>query len=271
MVPARQLHDEIDERLVKGQALLDAPGTTESELRERRDAYYTWTDYNKALIRRSFDVAKPSEDYARETLVAAVGASLDQRWELLRRDISRKMRRLRSLQDQVSLFQMHPDAVQPASTPDPSVVGEDIFVVHGHDGATKETVARFLRKLVGREPVILHEQPDRGRTVIEKFEDHAALAACAIVLLTGDDVGGVAGGDQRPRARQNVVLEMGFFLGKLGRGRVVILHEADVELPSDLHGVLYVQLDTSGAWRNAVAREVQAAGVEVDLTALLST
>jgi predicted nucleotide-binding protein len=148
-------------------------------------------------------------------------------------------------------------------------LGEDVFIVHGHDDQTKVTVARFLAQLVGREPVILHEQADLGRTIIEKFEHHAASAACAIVLLTDDDEGGPKNGVSQPRARQNVVLELGFFLGKLGRGRVVILHGTDVELPSDLHGVLYVPLDGAGAWRNAVARELEAAGLEIDLKALL--
>lgn len=141
--------------------------------------------------------------------------------------------------------------------------------MHGHDGEAKVTVARFLLKLLAREPIILHEQADRGRTIIEKFEAHAGQVGSAIVLLAGDDEGGAVGKPQQRRARQNVVLELGFFLAKLGRERVVILHEQDVELPSDIHGVLYVPLDSQGAWRNAVARELQAAGLEVDLTALL--
>lgn len=142
-------------------------------------------------------------------------------------------------------------------------------MVHGHDGEAKVAVARFLSKLLGREPVILHEQADRGRTIIEKFESHAERAGSAVVLLTGDDEGGTVGQPQQRRARQNVVLELGYFLAQLGRERVIILYEQGVELPSDIHGILYVLLDSRGAWRNAVARELQAAGLDVDLTALL--
>jgi predicted nucleotide-binding protein len=170
------------------------------------------------------------------------------------------------------LFQLHPDATADVRRmAKQGVRGEDIFIVHGHDGATKTAVARFLSRLIGREPIILHEKPDQGRTIIEKFEAHSSTVGCAVVLLTADDVGGPTGGVQQPRGRQNVVLELGFFLGKLGRSRVIILYEPSVELPSDLKGVLYIPLDEQSLWRNAVARELKAGtGLELDLTALLS-
>lgn len=140
-----------------------------------------------------------------------------------------------------------------------------IFVVHGHDDGLKETVARFLAKL-GLEPVILHEQPNRGQTVIEKFEEHSDVAF-AVVLFTPDDVGYPAGKteESKPRARQNVVLELGFFMAALGRERVCVLYKSGVEVPSDYSGVLYEELDDKGAWRFRLAVEIQAAGVEVDL------
>jgi predicted nucleotide-binding protein len=274
MVPAEQLHSEIDERLARGQELLDTSTGGEEALRECRQRYYTWTEYNEALLRRSFDLTEPAEGYARGPGIAFIGGAaepLSFQWNDLRDDISGKMRRLKSLQDQIPLFRVHPDATSAATPPrDPAVLGSDVFVVHGHDGETKVTVARFLSRLLGREPVILHEQPDRGRTIIEKFEEHAERAGCAIVLLTGDDTGGPPSGPQQRRARQNVVFELGFFVGTLGRDRVIILYEPQVELPSDLNGVLYIKLDDHGMWRNAVARELQAVGLQVELTALLS-
>ncbi|WCH93946.1 nucleotide-binding protein [Streptomyces moderatus] len=181
------------------------------------------------------------------------------------------MRRLRSLQDRLGLYKIHPDAGSQESPPvDPSSAGSDVFIVHGHNGETKETVARFLGKLLDQQPVILHEQADRGRTTIEKFEDHSAQASCAVVLLTADDAGGPQNGTHQPRARQNVVLELGFFLGRLGRDRVVILYEPGVELPSDLQGVLYIELDKAKAWRMSVARELREIGLQIDPQALLS-
>jgi predicted nucleotide-binding protein len=104
-----------------------------------------------------------------------------------------------------------------------------VFVVHGHDGEAKETVARFLEKLE-LEPIILHEQPNQGRTVIEKFETSSSDVAFAVVLLTPDDLGRAANGppDLSARARQGVILELGYFLGRLGRTRVCALHRGGV-------------------------------------------
>jgi predicted nucleotide-binding protein len=124
---------------------------------------------------------------------------------------------------------------------------------------------------LGCEAIILREQPNRGRTIIEKFEDHSEGAAFAIVLLTPDDVGGPQGTptDQlRPRARQNVVAELFFFIGKLGRTRVCGLTKGDVEVPSDLAGVVYTPMDNAGGWMVEVAKEMRAAGLPVDLNRL---
>ena len=139
-----------------------------------------------------------------------------------------------------------------------------IFVIHGRDEGTKSIVARFLEKL-GLEAVVLHEQPNAGRTVIEKFEDFARVGF-AVVLLTPDDRGGLQddGADFEPRARQNVIFELGYFIGKLGRKRVCALVKGGVEWPSDYNGVLYVSLDNLGAWKMELLRELKEAGYSVD-------
>lgn len=143
-----------------------------------------------------------------------------------------------------------------------------VFVVHGHDVSLKERVARLCDGL-GLSPVILHEQPNKGKTIIEKFEENSDVGF-AVVLLTPDDVGGPITSSQslRPRARQNVVLELGYFIAKLGRSRVTALYVPDVELPSDMQGVLYVEVDPAGAWRMELAKEMRAAGLAVDLNRL---
>lgn len=140
-----------------------------------------------------------------------------------------------------------------------------VFVVHGHDDGLKETVARYLSRLE-LAPVILHEQPNEGRTIIEKFERHADVDF-AVVIFTPDDIGHPINkaGESRPRARQNVVLELGFFMGTLGRHRVCVLHTGDIELPSDYAGVLYLPLDAGGAWRFLLAKEMKASGMQIDL------
>ena len=159
----------------------------------------------------------------------------------------------------------------PTQAPKHAQVGatRKVFVVHGHDNGAKETVARYLSNL-GLEPIILHEQPNQGRTVIEKFEAHSQVSF-AVVLFTPDDVGHPSGKpeESKPRARQNVVLELGFFLSALGRDRVCVLYRSGVDIPSDYSGVLYHAFDDGGSWRFQLGREMKAAGIDFDLNKAL--
>jgi predicted nucleotide-binding protein len=140
-----------------------------------------------------------------------------------------------------------------------------VFIVHGRDNEARETVTRFIEKL-GLWAVILNEQPGASRAMIEKFERYAN-ATFAVVLLTPDDVGSLRDHPDglRPRARQNVVFELGYFMGRLGRGRVVALYKEGVELPSDFQGVEYLPFDANGAWKLSLAREIKNAGLDIDL------
>ena len=148
-------------------------------------------------------------------------------------------------------------------------VSNKVFVVHGRDEGAKQQAARTLEKL-GLEPVILHEQPNRGKTIVEKFEDAAESAGFAVVLLTGDDEGGLRGDKSDPtlRARQNVIFELGYLSARLGRRRVCALVEDGVETPSDYDGVVYIPLDGHGAWRYGLVSELQAAGYAADANKL---
>lgn len=144
-----------------------------------------------------------------------------------------------------------------------------IFIVHGHDGEKKHQLARFLLALTGQEPVILHEQPSRGTVLMEKLEASAARTGYAIALLTADDLGKAKDEDDlKPRGRQNVVFEMGFFMGALGRKNVAVLYDDGVEEPGDMKGFVYTALDAAGGWRAYIAREIEAAGITVDWSAL---
>lgn len=140
-----------------------------------------------------------------------------------------------------------------------------VFVVHGHDEEAKQTVARFLEKLK-LEAVVLSERPNEGRTIIEKFEKNSDVGF-AIVLLTPDDMGYPKDDHNqlRPRARQNVILELGYFVGRLSRSKVCALYKGTVEMPSDFHGVIYLPMDEGGGWKLKVASELKQAGIAVDL------
>lgn len=162
-----------------------------------------------------------------------------------------------------------PEDVETRSPPALAAPNSRVFVVHGHDVATKATVARFLECL-DLEPIILHEQPNRGQTVIEKFE-HAADVGFAVVLLTPDDIGHARDNpnEQRLRARQNVVLELGYFIGQLGRKAVCALCKGDIELPSDYSSVLYTRMDDESGWKIELAREISAAGIAIEMNKVL--
>lgn len=140
-----------------------------------------------------------------------------------------------------------------------------VFVVHGHDEEAKQSVARFLEKL-RLEAVILSERPNEGRTVIEKFEKNSDVGF-AIVLLTPDDLGYRRDhpDELRSRARQNVILELGYFVGRLSRSRVCALYKGTVEMPSDFHGVIYLPMDDGAGWKLKLASELKQAGIEIDL------
>lgn len=160
---------------------------------------------------------------------------------------------------------IHKEVKQVETASAPKEKSNKVFIVHGHDGHVKERTARFVEKL-GFEAIILHEQASKSRTIIEKIEDFSDVTDFAIVLYTPDDVGVVKtkADDLQPRARQNVIFEHGFLMGKLGRENVVPLVEGDIELPNDISGIVYV----SEGWEMKIAQEMHEAGYDVDFNKL---
>jgi predicted nucleotide-binding protein len=143
-------------------------------------------------------------------------------------------------------------------TPKPQA-NDEIFVVHGRDDAAKNEVARVIER-AGLKATILHLQPNAGKTIIEKFEKHGMAAGFAVVVVTPDDLGGPSPSDLKPRARQNVIGEMFWFAGRLGRDRVCVLIKDEVEMPSDIAGLGYTPMDAHGGWKNKLLQELDAAG-----------
>lgn len=142
-------------------------------------------------------------------------------------------------------------------------MGNAVFVVHGRDAGRKDTVVRFLKEDLNLQTVVLQEKPDEGLTVIEKFEHYAAQARFALALLTPDDVGSLGSSTEstQSRARQNVIFELGYFVGKLGRSRVRALKVGEVEMLSDYEGVIYTTMDDAGGWKEELRREIRNAGL----------
>jgi predicted nucleotide-binding protein len=136
-----------------------------------------------------------------------------------------------------------------------------IFLVHGHDTALKFELARFLEHVTDEKITILAEEPNRGRTVIEKLEQYSHVKF-AVILLTPDDQV-FASGKEEGRARQNVILELGLFIALLGRDNVCVLYKEGAEIPSDYSGILLVEADSRGGWKLPLLRELQEADIVV--------
>ena len=172
---------------------------------------------------------------------------------------------LNSVRNEVELYtNVTSDSILPTK----SIKSDKVFIVHGHNDVMKLAAARVITQL-GLSPVILHEQPNKGRTIIEKFERLSADISFALILLSADDIMN----DGKHRARQNVIFELGYFTAKLGRENVIALYDisdCEIEFPSDITGVLYEPYDKpDGSWRFEVVQELQAAGFAVDANSLI--
>lgn len=150
----------------------------------------------------------------------------------------------------------------------PLLSEDKVFIVHGHDDGLKNEVARFLEKF-GLKPIILHEQASGGKTIIEKIEKHSNVGF-GIVLYTPCDIGAVATNPKelKNRARQNVVFEHGYLIGKLGRENTVALIKGDIETPNDFSGVVYIPYAQSDGWKTDIAKELKIAGYNIDMNKL---
>jgi predicted nucleotide-binding protein len=271
-VPLAEAERLVGEQLDRGRDLRDRAITDRSALGAAHSSYSTWVEYNRDLLRRILSTDEVAVDFGRSArMMYSLGASsMQEDLADYRADIGVHVRRLESVCERLPLYSAPLATAHSVGQPAASSVDlRRVFVVHGRDLAAVDRVVRLLSDL-SLEAVVLREQPNEGRTVIEKFEAHSDVAY-AIVLLTGDDIGGLA--DSKPeelrlRARQNVILELGFFIGRLGRKKVAALEDPGVERPSDIDGVLYVPFDAGDTWRLLLAKEMKAAGLSVDLNLL---
>jgi predicted nucleotide-binding protein len=207
---------------------------------------------------RTIDLALIEQDSFPEHRKAELRASYIERKLLLLQSAADALLEERSLQ-QPSVFCAEYEKAKCAAT------GSRVFLVHGRNERWNQETARFLEK-IRVDLTVLREEPNRGLAVIEKLERHSEVDF-AVVLLTGDDRGGLASKpcrSQKPRARQNVIFELGLFIGKLGRERVCALYEEGVEVPSDYSGVLFVPLDQAGGWKLELMKELKAANIPFD-------
>jgi predicted nucleotide-binding protein len=224
-----------------------------------------WYARTKAALESVFEGPFPDEFYRAATrgITRQIGQSeattVMYRQEAIRDGVNM----LVSIEERMEYLEEPSEDVDPRPrTPG----GKQVFVIHGRDEGLRAKVSLLLTRL-GLEPIVLQEQTSQGRTIIEKFEDHALEVGYAVALLTPDDYAKGPDDSEWPdapnRARQNVILELGYFMGAVGRGNVAALYEQGTELPSDIHGILYIPLDAN--WELWLAKEMKAAGLPVDL------
>lgn len=243
---------------------------TGGQLEEAKSEHLRWKEYNTELLKHLFTTDELAEEYIAFYGLAMSYRTLREDIAGYRKDVGDGLRRLESIVDRLELY---PES-RPNTTSEPGrkarpLDNNRVFVVHGHDDAARETLARFLQRL-GLDPVILHEKATGGRTIIEKLERYSDVSF-AVVLLTPDDLGAEKqeAADLKPRARQNVIMELGFFLGTLGRHHVCALYKGPLDLPSDYIGVGYVHMDDGAGWKLELARELKEAGFAIDMNRAL--
>jgi len=270
-VTREEAAQKIGERIALGEELFARQISNMEQLDAAENEYRRWNSYNAEMLKRLFTTHKFEEEYSWwGVMVSMYDKSPAEKVKEHKNEIREKIHRLESVRDRLELVPVAVGVVKPGRTAVARDRTNKVFVVHGHDEAARESVARFLER-IGIEAVILHEQATGGRTIVEKLE-HYADVDFAVILLTPDDVGGVKTSSPdklQPRARQNVVLELGFFVGKLGRRHVCALYKGSLELPSDYLGVGYVALDEGGGWRLQLAKELRGSGFSVDMNLAL--
>jgi predicted nucleotide-binding protein len=259
--------ERISVRIKKGEELFDRQIQTNPEFEKLRLDVTIWSNYNFELLQQIFN--RPDNDYMKSynqagyTFMGQMGDVRNNPVQTKKNLIKYKLDDLKAL---VEKFDVIKSEVKPVinRVKKTEFSKKEVFIVHGHDDLAKTKTARFVERL-GLRPIILHEQSSNGQTIIEKIEKYSDVGF-GIVLYTPCDVGSVKGQEDKlgSRARQNVVFEHGFLIGKIGRKNVCALVKDKVEVPNDISGVVYVKMDSDDAWTLKVAKELKSSGYDID-------
>lgn len=267
VLPRVEVEEKFKERIATGNEIQSTEIRSETDLDNARKKQDKWDSYNIEYLKRCFDSEVIADEYGSVFGYGPmfINPSLGQKVNSFTGGMGSQITELESILERLELI---PElGVASATTPTiTSKSNNSVFIVHGHDDVAKTSVARFIEKLKLK-AIILHEQPNKGQTIIEKFESNAANVGFAVVLLTPDDICATkdSPSDVKSRARQNVILELGYFCGMLGRKKVCVLYKEGVEIPSDYIGVVYTPLDSADGWHLKLAKEMKEAGLDIDL------
>jgi len=262
--------ERIKERIFKGAAIIEIQINDPQNLAAAEKAYGKWNDFNLELLKRLFTSDELYLEYNRYTggmTVMMREKHLGEKVSDFYKKVEDKNHRLESIIERLELIPEPANTASgmaPPAKPSKEIDRSKIFIVHGHDDSAKLEVARFIEK-IGFEPIILHEQASESRTIIEKIEAYSDVGF-GVVIYSPCDIGGknIDSPDLAGRARQNVVFEHGFLIGKLGRSKVCPLVTGSVETPNDISGIVYTSMDSSN-WQIELAKELRAAKYPVDM------
>lgn len=268
-----EAQSKLRERIEKGKKILSFSPKSHEEFKEAQRNYYKWDDFNAELLKRQFTTDAMSDEYSAFVggfAFSTYSLSLGEEIKDLQDDIEAKIHRIESIIERLELIPVA-KTLSPSASDGPKTQKIDrskVFIVHGHDNEAKLEVARFITK-IGFEPIILHEQVSASKTIIEKIEAYSDVGF-GVVIYTPCDVGAKSGASEslNGRARQNVVFEHGFLIGKLGRANVCPLVKGCVETPNDISGVVYTSMDNAN-WQLELAKELREAGYSVDMNKVI--
>lgn len=274
LVDRKEAEQKLIDRITKGKEIRSVEIGNAQALGEAEKAYAKWDDFNTELLKRLFTSDELCDEYSnwfgsavmmmRERYLEEKVSDLYKKIEMKNHRLESIIERLELIPEKASVRNVLTSSVQLSKNIDRS----KIFIVHGHDNSAKLEVARFIEK-IGFEPIILHEQASGSKTIIEKIEAYSDVGF-GVVIYTPCDIGGenTDKPDLKGRARQNVVFEHGFLIGKLGRSKVCPLVKGLVDTPNDISGIVYTSMDT-GAWQIELAKELREAEYPVDMNKVI--
>jgi predicted nucleotide-binding protein len=278
-VPRSQVERRLNERMKLGVSFIEQQASSYDDYELLNKEYQKWNVYNAELLKQLFTTADFADQYNASTMSSMVIGSyrqetLAEKIGALKDRFDKKIHRLDLIVNRLELYTLvsSVDEVQGRENSNikSQLEGNKVFIVHGRDDGAKANLETFIRE-IGLDPIVLHRQADGGLTVIEKFEKHSDVGY-AFILLTPDELAYLGSESSKPeedraverRARPNVIFEWGYFVGKLGRPRVCCILTGDVDLPSDMSGLVTKRYQTSVeevGW--AIIKDLKSAGYKV--------
>lgn len=265
---------QLEKRIEIGEELFNRSISNENELTTMKSDFKLWSEYNFEMLKQVFNIEingySKSYDHAGYSIIGQLGEVQGNPAQTFKNLVQYKLDNLKSLLTRAELLKSQVTTNIPTSVTKPKTIlsRSEVFIVHGHDETAKNKTARFIEKL-GLKAIILHEQASGSKTVIEKIEAYSNVGF-GIVLYTPCDIGAKneENTNLKSRARQNVVFEHGFLIGKIGRENVCALVKGEIETPNDISGVVYVKMDNDDAWHLKIARELRNSGYDIDMNKL---